>query len=486
MRALALLAFAGAGCSQILGIGGFSVGDGGNDGPNDAHVVGQRAYLKASTIGAGDQFGAAVAASADGSTIVVSAPLEDSAAMGVGGNEADNTKADSGAIYVFVRSGSTWTQQAYLKASNTDATDAFGRSVAISDNGNTIVVGADKEDSSATGVGGLQTNVAAGMDSGAAYVFARTGTTWAQTAYLKPLAPISISEDFGFAVAISGDGAAIAVGAPLADNGAANAGAVFTYTLSGVTWVADAAVTKASNPDTGDNFGSAVALSTDGSTLAVGAPTEDSAATGLGGLQASNAAVDAGAVYVFARSGAAYAQQQYVKASNTDAGDQFGHGVGLSGDGNTLVVGALGEASASTTQTDNSAMQAGAGYVFTRVGTTWSQTAYLKASNAEAGDNFGAHVAVASAGSAFAITAPLEDGVGNAVMDSGAVYLFTKAGTMWTETYLAADTASAGDKLEAVGMLGATPVAGSVFEDSASATQPDEAAVDSGAAYVFE
>ena len=81
-----------------------------------------------------------------------------------------------------MRSGTTWSQQAYLKASNTEVGDGFGFSVAIS--GDTVVVGAHEEDSNATGVNGDQADNSA-ADSGAAYVFTRSGATWSQQAYLK-------------------------------------------------------------------------------------------------------------------------------------------------------------------------------------------------------------------------------------------------------------------------------------------------------------
>jgi hypothetical protein len=113
-----------------------------------------------------------------------------------------------------------------------------------------------------------------------------------------------------------------------------------------------------------------LALSGDGNTLAVGADREDSAAIGVNGDQADNNARFAGAVYVFARdTGGVWTQQAYVKSSNTDAGeDFFGQSMALSGDGNTLAVGAFGERSAATgvngDQADNSASVAGAVYVF--------------------------------------------------------------------------------------------------------------------------
>ncbi len=100
---------------------------------------------------------------------------------------------------------------------------------------------------------------------------------------------------------------------------------------------------KASNTRAFDGFGESVALSADGNTLAVGAPGEDSAATGVGGDQLNDLFATAGAVYVFIRAGAAWSQQAYLKASNSRADDIFGFSVALGADGNTLAVGAAGE-----------------------------------------------------------------------------------------------------------------------------------------------
>ncbi len=166
----------GAGHSRLLSI---VVNDAGATYPLTIDPLAQQAYLKALNTGPGDQFGFSVAVSGD--TVVVGAPNEDSNAVGVDGDHADNSIASSGAAYVFVRNGTSWTQQAYLKASNTGANDNFGYSVAVS--GETVVVGALNEASNATGVNGNQTNNNAGL-SGAAYVFVRSGTTWSQQAYL--------------------------------------------------------------------------------------------------------------------------------------------------------------------------------------------------------------------------------------------------------------------------------------------------------------
>src|SRR4030095_14176816 len=115
-----------------------------------------------------DNFGFAVAAAGD--TVVIGAPSEDSNAAGVNGNQADNSLASAGAAYVLARSGGSWSQEAYLKASKPDAADAFGRAVAIS--GDTIVIGAPFEKSNATGVNGNGSDNSA-FSAGAAYVFVR-------------------------------------------------------------------------------------------------------------------------------------------------------------------------------------------------------------------------------------------------------------------------------------------------------------------------
>ena len=327
----------------------------------------QQAYLKASNTGASDRFGHAVSLSGD--TLVVGAYAEDSNATGVNGDGTDNSASASGAAYVFTRSGGVWSQQAYLKASNTEAGDSFGWAVSLS--GNTLVVGAYGEDSNATGVNGDGTDNSAST-SGAAYVFTRSGTTWSQQAYLKA-SNTGAGDIFGWAVSRSGDtlvvgadgGASNAIGVDgdQADNSAIDSGAAYVFTRSGGVW-SQQAYLKASNTEAGDLFGYAVSLS--GNTLVVGAYGEDSNATGVNGDQADNSASISGAAYIFTRSGGVWSQQAYLKASNTEAIDQFGWAVSLSS--NTLVVAAHAEDSNATDvngdQADNSAADSGAAYVY--------------------------------------------------------------------------------------------------------------------------
>ena len=402
----------------------------------------QQAILTASNADPGDAFGQSVAISGD--TLVVSAEREASSATGVNGDQNDNSVSGSGAVYVFVREGTNWSQQAYIKASNTEEGDRFGGesgSVAIS--GDTLVVGASSEDSNATGVNGNQNDNSIDH-AGAVYVFTRSGTQWSQQAYLKSSNP-DVWSAFGTNVAISGDtlvatepdenSNATGINGDQNNNLAPSAGAVYVFNRIGTTWSRQAYI-KASNTNSHDMFGWGNTVSLSGDTLVVGAPLEDSIATGINGDQDDNSASASGAAYVYTRSGSEWSQQAYLKASNTDPDDYFGWSVSLSGD--TLVVGANQEDSNATgtngNQNDNSVSAAGAAYVFTRNGTTWSQQDYLKASNTEADDNFGRAVAIS--GSTVVVAARLEDsnatGVNgdqsnNSAENSGAAYVFDTA-----------------------------------------------------------
>jgi hypothetical protein len=389
----------------------------------------QQAYLKASNTEANDNFGFAVAI--DGDTVVVGAIGEDSNATGVNGNQGNNSIANSGAAYVFVRNGTNWTQQAYLKSSNPGADDVFGYNVAISRD--TIVVGSWAEDSSATGVNGNQGSNSA-TDSGAVYIFVRSGTNWTQQAYLKA-SNTGANDSLGAMVAVSGD--TLIVGAPGESSGA---GAAYVFVRHGTNWVQQAYL-KASNTQAGDGFGYSVAM--DGDTAVVGALYESSNATGVNGNQSNNNALQSGAAYVFVRQGTNWSQQAYLKASNTEAGDEFGASVAVSGD--TVLVAAPREDSSSAgvngNQNNNGAEGSGAVYLFVRTGTNWLQRAYLKASDPGVSDFFGSYDSalngVAISGDTIVVGAPNEasnatgvngNQANNSAQTSGAAYVFTGKG----------------------------------------------------------
>ncbi|MBK8256486.1 MAG: FG-GAP repeat protein [Polyangiaceae bacterium] len=452
-------------------------------------------YIKASNTDEGDEFGSSVALSADGTTLAIGAYYEASHATGINGNQADNSANNAGAVYVFTRSGGVWSQQAYIKASNTNADDGFGWSVALSADGNTLAVGARWEGSSATGVNGNQADNSAEY-AGAVYVFTRSGGVWSQQAYIKA-SNTEAGDQFGYSVALSADGTTLAVGAAYeasnatgingnqADNSAEWAGAVYVFMQIGGVWSQQAYI-KASNTDAGDGFGWSVALSAYGTTLAVGARWESSSAAGANGNQADNSAQFAGAVYVFTRSGGVWSQQAYLKASNPDSGDEFGVSVALSGDGGTLAVGAWWEASSATgingNQADNSANSAGAVYVFTRSEGVWSQQAYIKASNPS--HVFGVSVALSADGSTLGV------GVSNAI---GAVYAFTRSGEEWSQqAYIEPSNVDGIDQFGhsvALSADGTTLAVGAHFEASnatgINGNQADNSAPKAGAVYVY-
>ncbi len=478
----------------------------------------QQAYVKASNTDTSDAFGTVVALSSDGNTMAIGAPNESSSDVGINGIQSDNSAAASGAVYLFVRSGGNWTQQAYLKASNAEANDKFGTSLALSSDGNTLAVGAPGEDSTATGVGGNQSNTGYGTDSGAAYVFTRTGTSWAQQAYVKA-SNTDPNDAFGTSVALSGDGNLLAVGAPLESSAATGingsqtqdpnslwVGAVYLFGRSGTTWAQQVYV-KASNSHGGDKFGTAVALSADGSTLAVGAPAESCTSSGINSNQnARDYGWEYGAAYVFAKTGNTWAQQAYVKPSNMGSGDNFGNSMALSADGSTLAVASWREDSNATgingDQANDSALWSGAAYVFTRSGTSWTQQAYVKASNTEADDSFGIGLSLSADGNTLAVGANAEDSnatgidgnqADNSATSSGAVYLLTRTGTAWAhKSYLKASNTRANTefgKNAALSGDGHTLAVGSPGERSSATgtngTQNDISATGSGAVYVF-
>jgi len=490
--------------------------------PVTVDPMAQQAYLKAGNTDANDQFGWSVAVSGD--TVVVGAPREASSATGVTngpGGSADNSAEKAGAVYVFVRTGNHWSQQAYLKAGNTGADDQFGYSVAVS--GDTVVVGAPLESSSATGVTngpGGSADISAAF-AGAAYVFVRSGTDWSQQAYLKA-GNTDAGDQFGTSVAVSGD--TVVVGAihedsdqtgvangpgGSGDNSLYNSGAAYVFARSGSDW-SQQAYLKAGNTGWANWFGWSVAIS--GDTVVVGAFQERSNQTGVTngpGGSGDESASDAGAAYVFVRNGLNWSQQAYLKAGNTNAGDYFGWSVGVADD--TIVVGALLESSNATGvengpggSADNSAFGAGAAYVFFRSEAEWSQQAYLKAGNTDAGDRFGQSVAVS--GDTVVVGSPFEGsnatgvtiGPGgsadNSAPAAGAAYLFTRSGATWAQqAYLKAGNSGTGDYFGySVSVSGDTVVAGAHRESSSQAGvsngpggSADNSAGDAGAAYVF-
>jgi len=523
-----------------IGLGGIVIRAGAQSGSSAAAAatvqVRQAAYLKASNTGASDHFGCGgvlqghtgqgVALSADGTTLAIGAPHEGAGSAGINGNQRDDSVFNAGAVYVFARTGDRWSQQAYVKPSNPHMSAEFGHAVALSADGNTMVVSAFWEASNATGINGNQKDQSI-PQAGAVYVFTRRGASWTQQAYVKAsntgeagtADTFGEGDQFGFSMTLSADGNTLAVGAltedsaatgingSQADNSAQSAGAVYVFSRSGTAWSQQAYI-KPANIDAGDMFGYAVSLSADGNTLAVGSFDEDGAGRGIN-PPPDNRSNGAGAAYVFTRANGGWSQQAYLKASNGESQDSFGVDVALSGDGNTLLVGSLDEDCRATgvnppgcnnDTADDLSM--GAAYVFVRMDATWSQQAFLKASNTGFNDWFGSRLALSGDGNTAAIGASLEDsgarGINGrqddeAAGEAGAVYLFRRAGGTWRQQgYLKGSNTQAFDEFGssvALDRTGRTLAATARGEDSAAqgvnGNEADNSADEAGAAYIF-
>jgi hypothetical protein len=401
----------------------------------------QQAKIVASDAAAEDRFGQSVSISEDGNTAIVGAYYAD-----------PSTLNNAGAAYIYTRSGTTWSQQAKLVASNASAGDRFGISVDISGDGNTIVAGATYEDTN-------------GVNAGAAYIYTRSGTTWSQQAMLKT-SDAQAYDQFGNAVSISDDGNTAIIGAYLEDTSGNSAGSAYIFTRSGTTWSQQAKI-QPSDIQADDRFGNAVSISGDGNTAIIGANQED--------IDDASTTSNNGAAYIYTRSGTTWSQQAKIRSDDIQANDQFGNAVSISEDGNTAIVGAPYEDTPSTNY--------GAAYIFTRSGTTWSQQAKIQTSdsNSTINGNFGKAVSISNNGNVVVVGHEAYEQP--TTIDEGAVHIFTRSGTTWTEQItLQASDRQDNDMLSANGAAavsgdGETVIAGAAFEDTGG--------TDAGAAYIF-
>ncbi|MEY4065958.1 MAG: putative signal peptide protein, partial [Pseudomonadota bacterium] len=488
----------------------------------------QEAYIKAANADAYDEFGWNL--DLNGDTLAVGSMYEDSSARAItNGTSAaqDNSAEDSGAVYIYRRNGNNWSPEAYIKASNADKWDNFS---GTSLSGDTLAVSATQEDSNQNTISnGTNASGDNSLDnSGAVYVYKRTGSTWSEEAYIKS-SNIDSSEQFGKDISIDGDTLSVSANfedsnqttitngsSASSDNSAKDSGAVYIFKRIGKIW-SQSAYIKASNSEGGVNawtfgdlFGSDVSLS--GDTLAASARYEDSNQTNItNGATASsdNSKEDSGAVYIFRNSGLFWSQEAYIKPSNSNSNQYFGV-VSLSGD--TLAVGAERECSNQTTITngptasfDTTATDSGAAYVFRRIGSTWSQEAYIKAANAEADDGFGSDLSLL--GTTLAVAAYNEKSNQNFITNGttassnntasyiGAVYIYQRnSSSGWAqEAYIKSANAEADDYFGFdVSLSGDTLAASAIDEDSATTSiingtgvSNDNNKTNSGAVFIY-
>ncbi len=370
----------------------------------------QQAKLAASDAAASDAFGFSVSISGD--RALVGAYLDDHSSL-----------TDAGSAYVFVRTGTTWTQEAKLIADVPAAASAFGFSVSLS--GDRALVGAFG--SSLPGAGG------------AAYVFARTGSTWTQEARLVAL-DAAAGDQFGHAVALRGDRAL--VGAYLDDdNGLADSGSAYVFVYGNGMWRQEAKFTAGPDADASAHFGRSVALSAD--RAVVGAPLD-----AHGGLSA------AGAAFVFSRALGLWTQEATLTAASAAANQQVGYAVAVTDAGDRIAVGAPGGTGSAVvfartgTAWNQEALVTGGSIVaigdsrllagnlgsnlvplYERTGTTWASGGVLLGTDTLPPDTFGRSVSLS--GDDALVGAPMHDGGGLA--DSGAAYVFTGVGPVAAE-----------------------------------------------------
>jgi hypothetical protein len=311
---------------------------------------------------ASDYFGYSV--SLDGDTALIGAYTDD-----------NNGATNSGSAYVFIRTGTSWTQQAKLLAADVTADDMFGYSVSLS--GDTALIGAVSDDDG----------------RGSAYVFARTDTTWTQQQ--KLLVPDgTINDFFGGSVSLSDDTALISVHGD--DDNGAQSGSAYVFTRSGTNWTLQQKL-LAADGTASDYFGYSASLT--GDTALIGADGDD------------DNGVDSGSAYVFTRTGTTWTQQAKLLASYGAVYDSFGWSVSLSSD--TALIGAPFD--------DDNGNSSGSAYVFTRTGTTWTQQVKLLASDGAVADRFGWRVSLSGDTALFGVRWDGDNG-GN----SGSAYVFTK------------------------------------------------------------
>ena len=326
-------------------------------------VKGQEVKLTPSDRDESVEFGVSVSLSGDGQTALVGDP------------ESDESVTNSGSAYVFIRSGSEWTEMTKLKASDPKEEVGFGASVSLSGDGQTALVGAPGYESSSR--------------PGSAYAFTRDGDEWTEVAKLTA-SDAEVDVAFGF-VSLSDDGQTALVGAP-SDEGGSSPGDAYVFVRSGSGWTEMAKLTA---PDVGADvaFGY-VSLSGDGRTALIGAfDVEDSGA------------------YVFARSESGWEQTAKLTPSDSDLFD-VGILASLSDDGQTALVG----------------VSSGSAYVFTRSGSDWTEMAKLTPPNGAVTDDF-TPVSLSGDGQTAIIGTVIDDDD----IDSGSAYVFKRSGSGWTE-----------------------------------------------------
>ncbi len=354
--------------------------------------------------------------------------------MVMGAYADDDSGSESGSAYIFRNNGTTWVEEAKLIASDADALDRFGRSVAIS--GGVAVIGAYADGDTLI------------SEHGSAYVFRYDGASWVEEAKLTA-SDADTSDHFGWSVSVSGGVAVIGAYAD-GDTLISGHGSAYVFRYDGASWVEEAKLT-ASDADTSDNFGWSVAV--EGNIAVIGALADDDSGR------------ESGSTYIFRYDGSSWIEEIKLTASNADSSAYFGRSTSVSG--GIVVVGADGGR--------GRIAGTGSAYVYRYDGTTWVEEARLYALDGMPDDHFGSSV---SASGDIVVVGSYGGAYEGA--ESGLAYLFHYNGAQWREKALL--FSSDGDSLDSFGQ--AVSVSGGVA--AVGAYQDDDNGGDSGSAYLFE
>ena len=379
-----------------------------------------------------DNMGQNIELSQDGNTLISGVPSEDG---------AGDVYTSSGAVYIYTRSGTTWTEQQQLRSPIIASQNQFGCSVSLSADGNIAVIGERQATNSV-------------LYQGVVHVYTRSGSVWTHQQMLTDPSPTSV-DFFGWSVDISGDGLTIVVGVGNEDAGASETGGAQVYVNSGGTWTHQAQLT-ANDAAYQDYAGKSVSISNDGNTVVMGA------------YQSDNGQIDSGAAYIFARSGTVWSQEAEILPSTIGYQYEFGASVSMSGDGQTVLISASGE-------NISSLSNAGAAYVFSRSGSTWTEQGKLLPSTSASSVRFGYDTAISDDGNIAVV------GISSSLLSSSKVHIYSRTGGTWSLEYeLLTDDAQNGDYI-AQGVA----ISGDGTTVAAGAPQEDGLATGTGAVYIF-
>lgn len=357
----------------------------------------EEAKLTASDKATNHLFGYGVAVDSTGTRVAVGAP-----------SAVNGSAVATGAVYIFVRntSNNTWSQEAKFWPSAGVSGDGFGNEVSMDSTGTRVVSGSPSE--AVSGTSGV----------GAVYVFTRSGTTWTQEQRI-PCNDVTLNANFGQASSISADGTRLISGSWSLTN---NSGYAYIYRRSGTTWTLDQRI-NASDIATNMFFGYSFDIDETGTRVIVGA------------YNASNGTTNTGAAYVFLRSGTTWTQEQKLTPASGVSADEFGFCVSIDSAGTRVAVGSKGRDFGGTSN-------AGSVFVYTRSGSTWSAEAEFSHSDRATGDGLGTNkVQITPNGNYILVGCRLKNG------REGAAYIFSRTGTSWTQSkkYTASSVSSNSD-----------------------------------------